>query len=357
MAAPLRYAPTVRIGFDASAMSPDHPPGVRRVVERSLAALEARGKHEVVRLAPPPGANQRTWRHKQLAGEVRSQGLIGLHSFVSAFARGGPGKRVQTIHEVPWKHGVTENAGWKHRYWARFGARRADAVITPTAFVARDLGLRTAQEGGKLFVVPWGVDERFTEEPPLGEVDEVLLERYRLPEGAFVLALGAVRAKKNLAGVLHGLARLKERGGPVPQLIVTGDDTPDLRRDLGLAQKLGLTRYVSTPGHIEDEHLPGVLRLAAAVVVLSHSEGFGLPALEAVACGTPVVVSANSAQAEVAGPDAFQVDATDPPSVADGLRAAIEAREDLRYVLAAHARAFTWDRTAAAIERVWESLA
>ena len=345
----------MRIGFDASPLALPHPRGVQRVVARSLEALEARGKVEVVRLTPPEGAGLRRWRQRELPRQA--EGLAGIHSFLSAFPLRGPGKRVQTIHELPWRHGVAENAGWKHKLWARLGPRRADAVVTATQFTAAELGLRSHGEGGKLFVVPWGVDERFTEEPPPGVVDETLLTTYRLGEGAFVLALGAVRAKKNLAATLQGLAHLKGMGGPMPQLVVTGGDTPDLRRDLGLAQKLGLTRYVSTLEALDEEHLPGVLRLAACVVVLSRSEGFGLPVLEAAACGTPAVVPRGSAQAEVAGPDAFQVDPEDAGSVAAGLREAIQRREELRYVLPEQARAYTWSRTAQGIERVWEAIA
>lgn len=345
----------MRIGFDASPLVHPHPRGIQRVVERSLSALEARGRLEVVRLAPQPGADLRRWRQRELP-RAASQ-LAGVHSFLSSFPWRGPGLRVQTIHELPWLHGVGENAGWKHRFWARLGPRRADGVVTATEHTAQDLSLRRHGEGGKLFVVPWGVDEHFTEDPPPGCVDETLLSTYRLSEGPFVLALGAVRAKKNLAAVLHGLARLRESGGPIPQLVVTGGDTAALRRDLGLAQKLGVTRHVSTLDALEEEHLPGVLRLASAVVMLSRSEGFGLPALEAAACGTPAVVPRGSAQAEVAGPDAFLVDPEDPASVAEGLRGAIERREELRYLLPLRAREYTWARTAEGIERVWEAIA
>lgn len=344
----------MRIGFDASPLVRPHPRGIQRVVERSLSALEERGRLEVVRLAPPPGADLRSWRQRELP-RAASQ-LAGVHSFISAFPLRGPGLRVQTIHELPWLHGVRENADWRHRLWAKIGPYRADAVVTATKRTAEDLSIRHQGEGGKLFVVPWGVDGHFTEEPPAGVVDETLLSTYRLGEGPFVLALGAVRAKKNLAAALRGLACLKEAGSPLPQLVVTGGDTPDLRRNLGLAQKLGVTRHVSTLDHLEEEHLPGVLRLASAVVVLSRSEGFGLPALEAAACGTPAVVPRGSAQAEVAGPDAFLVEPEDPTSVAEGLREAVERREELRYLLPQHARSYTWSQTAEGIERVWEAL-
>lgn len=347
----------LRIGFDASPLSRPHPRGIQRVVGRTLEALEARGRVEVVRLAPGGDGSLARWRQRILPDEVGARGLLGIHSFLSAFPWRGAGRRVQTIHELPWRHGVAENAGWRHRLWARLGPRRADAVVTATEVVARELGLRRAEDGGKLSVVPWGVEERFCEEPPPGVVDEVLLTRYRLPDGPFALCVGAVRRKKNLESVLRGLARLKERGERVPQLVVTGPDTPDLRRDLGLVQRLGIGRNVSTPGEVEDEHLPGLLRLASLVPVLSRSEGFGLPVLEALGCGTPVVVPRGSPQAEVAGADGIAVDPDDPDDVASGIARALAEREELRYLLPARARAFPWSRTAEAIERIWEGLA
>jgi glycosyltransferase involved in cell wall biosynthesis len=269
----------------------------------------------------------------------------------------GPGLRAQTIHELPWRNGVKENAGLAHRFWARFGPMRADAVLTATEHTARQLGRPLAREGGKVHVVPWGVSDAFQDEPAPGTVDEVVLARYRLAEGPLGVCVGAVREKKNLAAVLHGLARLHERGGPKLTLVITGPDTRDLRRDLGLASQLGLARWISTPGEVEEQDLPALLRLAAVVPVLSRSEGFGLPALEALACGTPPLVPRASAQAEVAGERGIAVDPDDPDSVADGLLQAIETREELRYVLAERAREFTWERTAASIAAVWKSLA
>ncbi len=346
----------MRVGFDCSPLVRPFPPGIVRITRRSLEALEAAGELEVVRLEPPAGVPFEPWRRKALPQAVREQGLAGVHSFLSSFPLKGLGKRVQTIHELPWKHGVTENAGWRHRLWPRLGSWKADGIVTASETVATELGMRRAP-AGKLHVIPWGVDERFQEEPEPGTVDEMLLDRYRLPEGQLILAIGAVRAKKNLAALLHGLAALKDAPGQTPHLVVTGPDTPDLRRDLGLVSKLGLARHVSTPGEVEDADLPGLLRLAAVVPVLSRSEGFGLPVLEALGCGTPVVVPEGSAQAEIAGEQGFACDSADPGSVADALRRAMKAREELRYVLPDRAREFPWSRTAQGIAELWKSLA
>jgi alpha-1,3-rhamnosyl/mannosyltransferase len=341
----------MRIGFDVSPLHRAHSPGVARATAGLVAELEARGRHEIVRLIPAEGENLRKWRLSRLPQLARELQLDGIHSPVSAFPFRGPGWRVQTIHELPWKHGVGENADLRHRLWASLGVLRADRVICPSEHVARDLGRRA-----KLRVCPWGASADFCDEPPLGVVDEVALGRYSIGQDRFALCLGAVREKKNLAALLHGRAELRKQGGPTVHVVVSGPETHDLRRDLGLVSKLGLARFVSTPGEIDEEHLPALLRLATVVPVLSRSEGFAFPVLEAMACGTPVLVPHDSAQSELAGAAGIAVDPDDASSVAAGLERAVRERESLRPALAERAAAFTWQRCAEQVEELWTEL-
>lgn len=341
----------MRIGLDVSPLARAHSPGLARAWGGLATALEARGRLEIVRLAPEAGLDLRRWRHRRLPRLARTLALDGLHSSVSAFPLFAPVPVVQTVHELPWRHGVRENADLRHRAWIALGALRAARTAVASEHVARDLGARRAR------VVPWGVGEPFTDLPPPGVVDETLLGRLRLGQDPLAVCVGATRAKKGLARVLHGLAALVARRGPRFQVVVTGPDTPDLRRDLGLAARLGLNRYVSTPGTLGDDDLASLYRLATAVPVLSHSEGFGLPVLEALASGTPVIVPRDTAQSEVAGDVGLVVDADDPEAVADALERAHRERQELRARLVARAQHYTWTRSAEAFERLWEELA
>ena len=165
-----------------------------------------------------------------------------------------------------------------------------------------------------------------------------------------------MRAKKNLQALLHGMAERVRRKEEPLQIVISGDDTPDLRRDLGLASKLGLSRWVTTAGSIEEQDLASLVRLSACVAVLSLSEGFGFPALEAAACGTPALVAADSAAAELLGEAGIAVDAADAGAVADGLQRAVEERRSLRPLLLQRAREYSWDACAQAVEDVWREL-
>lgn len=345
----------LRVGFDVSPLHAPHPPGVVRATRGLVEALERRGVLEIVRLAPQ--GELRAWRHRALPRCVQELSLAGLHSPVSAFTRSGPGRRVQTIHELPWRHGVAENADWKHRLWAAYGPWRADAVLCPSEFVAADLRKRRLPGAQKIQVVPWGVGAPFGDLPEPGTVDEVVLGKLRLGQDPLALCVGAVREKKNLAAALHGLAELRRRHGPRIQLVVTGADTPQLRKDLGLASKLGLARYVSTPGELENRDLASLMRVATCVVVLSKSEGFAFPVLEGLASGAAVVVQRESAQAELAGPVGIAVDSADPASVADGLARACAERETRRFDALERAAQFSWEACAERVEALWSSFA
>lgn len=318
----------MRIGFDVSPLHRPHPGGLVRVVHECVTALERRGRIEVVRLVPPAGVNLRRWRFSELARRARE--LDGLHSFVSAFALFGPGPRVQTIHELPWRHGVGENADLAHRMWNWFGPLRARAVVTATEFSARDLRRRFLPGRAKVRVIPWGVGAPFT--PGAAERKNELF------------CPGATRPKKGLAAVIEGAGKLPLK----PRVLVTGVATTELERCAKRAAELGV--ILTHREHLDEAELVGHYRSARAVPLLSHSEGFCLPVLEALACGTRVIVPRASAQAEVAGSAGIEVDPADPASVA----AAIESVREGGIERAAQ---FSWERTAAAIEDLWLELA
>jgi len=333
----------MRLGLDVSPLHRPHPRGIVRVVAGLADALERRGHVEVVRLAPEPGAHWARWRQVELPRTEARLGLAGIHSCLSAFALSGRGRRVQTIHELPWLHGVDENAGWRHRIWARIGPLRADLVLTATEATARDVRTYSGASARRVRVVPWGIDDVFR---GVAGDDDAVLARAGLVRRGYVLCAGGGRRKKRSGAAAAGAVELARRGGPSLAIALTGPV------DASTAAA-GSVRFL---GEIEDAELAALYRNAAAVAVLARSEGFGLPALEALACGTPVLVPRGSAQAEVAGEAGIAVDADDAASVAEGLAHALVVVPHERARGVARAAEFTWDRSAALVEAAWMEL-
>ena len=340
----------MRVGFDITPLVRPFPPGVVRAVRGTLDALEARGNLEVVRLEIPG--------RRILGGGAAPPGLAGLHSFTSAFPWRFRGPRVQTIHEAPWRHGVAENAGLAHRAWAFLGPLLADRVLCPTAHVRDNLAIPRWRGGDRLRVVPWGVGPPFGPAALPGDGDaEVVAACAPGVVEPFVLALGATRPKKGLLSLLEGIDARRLRGESVPALLVTGPPTPELERVQKFAKARRLAERFHHVERLPEEALPCVLRRAAAVAVLSRSEGFGFPALEALACGTPALVRPASAPAEVAGEAGIIVDPEVPDSVAAGIGRALDEGESRRAAGVARAAVYSWDATAERIEAVWGELA
>lgn len=337
-------ARTMRVGFDVSPLHRPHPRGVVRVVAGLVAALERRGTLEVVRLVPGSGAHSARWRQVDLPRAERRLGLDGIHSCVSAFPLRGAGKRVATIHELPWLHGVVENAGWRHRLWARLGPRRADLVMTATECTARDVRAYSGVDVRRVRVVPWGLDAVFAGAARAD--DEAVLARRGLRHGCYVLCAGGGRAKKRAETALRGAVELARRGGPRLSVVLTGPIDP----------RLAIEGGAQFAGDVADAELAALYRGAAAVAVLARSEGFGLPVLEAHAGGAPVLVTRGGAQAEVAGTAGIPVDPDDAGSVAEGLERALASTDADRAARVERAREFTWDRSAALVESAWAEL-
>ena len=344
----------MRIGFDITPLSRPYPPGVARACRGLFEALERRAELIVEAHAPRAGENERAWRHLRLPREIARAGLDGFHSPISAFPARGPGRRVSTVHELPWRNGVSENAGPGHRFWAQYGVGRADRVLCPTEFVRAQL-VRECGGATRIVACPWGIEP---EQPGLEQDRQRVLERLGLADIPFALAAGATRPKKNLSGILRALARLTDSpGGDELQLVVTGEASSSLAGDLALAAHLGLRERVHITGKIGEDGLRGLQCGARLPLVLGHSEGFGFPMLEALQAGTPLVVTANSAQAEVAGAAGFPADSRNVESMVAAMHAALRAPAAFGQTARARAEEFRWERSARIVSELWMGLA
>ncbi len=252
-----------------------------------------------------------------------------------------PSPEVLTIHDlVPWRFSDEGEPPAD----AAATARRAEVVICPSQFSADEV----ASEFGVAHPVAIhnGVDRAFFDAVPMTEA-ELAAFGIRLP---FVLHAGGCTDRKNLSGLADAWARV--RGGRSDlTLVLLGP--PDPRRDRFFGPLPGTV----LPGRVPDEALRGIMAAASAVVVPSLYEGFGLPALEGMAAGVPVVAARRSSLPEVCG-DAARLVEPDGSSLAEGILAALEdgpATRDLVERGRLRAGRFTWEASAAAHARLWTS--
>src|SRR5206468_1659308 len=182
---------------------------------------------------------------------------------------------------------------------ARGYARRARAIVTDSEHSRRAVIERLGVAPAKVTTIGVAVGAEFV--PTL--LADVARARYRLG-GSYVLSVGNFMPHKNLEGLLRAWASLPPTLRAAHRLVLAGGDAGRRPRLETLTRALGVTASVVFPGRIDDADLPGLYSACAAFVLPSLDEGFGLPAVEAMACGAPVIVSDRGALPEVAGPGA-----------------------------------------------------
>ncbi len=233
--------------------------------------------------------------------------------------------------------------------------RAAGAIVAVSECTRRDAIRLYGLEGSRVRVIYPGVGPQFRPADP-GKV-AAIRRRYGLPE-RLILYVGTIEPRKNLPALLRAYSALRRRGCE-HRLAIVGREGWRSHGFWGTLKELGLGGEVLMPGYVPDADLPALYGAAEVFVFPSLYEGFGLPVLEAMACGTPVVCSAVSSLPEVAGEAALLV----PPEDAGALAAAIERvlgdpalRARLRAEGLARARRFTWEAAARATLEVYAGL-
>lgn len=344
----------IRVAFDATYQrQPDG--GIGRYARQLTAALRARGDVEVVEI----GGGAREAR-----GSLRRRMVTLQHDFIwhpwqgsrRAAATGaavyhapglrGPLRRgsvptVVTIHDVvPYLYPELMSP-WTRRYTRatqKRMARAADRVICNSGNTAEDVIHHLGVPADRVRVTPLGVNSTF-------------FEPRRRTAGAdppYVLFVGSEQPRKNLERLERAVAILRSKG--FPHVLVTAGADAWGRVRIG-------SPFLRRAGAVDDAQLHELYAGAACLAIPSLHEGFGLPALEAMAVGTPVVAANTAALPEVTGGAAILVDPLDPDDIASGLERAISDGDAVRALGHSRAAEFTWERTAAATVAVYRELA
>ena len=228
-------------------------------------------------------------------------------------------------------------------------SKQADMVIVPSQATKEDVLQHCRLREDRVVVIPEGCDSRF--EPA---IDHARLNRVRLKYGLpslYMLFLGAPNPRKNVMTLIQAFAQLRHAKhiDPTLCLVVAGSPgwcTPGMRRTL---RHLGLENIVCFPGYIDEDDVPDLYRGALLFVFPSLYEGFGLPILEAMRCGVPVVASNVSAIPEVTGDAALLIDPRNVESLTEAMWQVVHnatLRQTLQYKGVIQAQKFSWDTAA-----------
>lgn len=284
---------------------------------------------------------RRLWTHLAFAAALRRDRpdvtFVPAHSLPLAF----PGPAVVTVHDLGFRHFPQAHPWWPRAYlnWSTgYSARRASLVLVDSDATGDDLTRLYGTPPAKIRTVYPGV-----EPPAIGDVDTVR-RKYELPDRYF-LFLGTLQPRKNIARIVQAYVRWRA---------VQPEDSAGLVLAGGKgwlydpAWTDGVAGVVM-PGYVDDADKGALYAGALALVFPSLYEGFGFPALEAMRCGTPVIVSSVSSLPELAGEAALRVDPLDVEAIASAM-SRLTSDQPLRASLVEKGRlrasAFTWERTA-----------
>ena len=293
----------------------------------------------------------RLWTHLRLSAEVLRKAPDVLFVPAHVLPLIHPRRSVATVHDLGFLV-YPEAHGWAQRRYLSWStgwnARQSAAVIADSAATKTDLVRSYGIDAAKVHVVYLGRDEALAPPRDAGAVQAVR-DRYGI-SGPYVLYVGTLQPRKNLARLVEAYARIV--GDPAlagVQLVLAGK-RGWLYEDLFLqVGQLGLVGKVLFPGYVDDLDLPALYGGARGYAFASLYEGFGLPVLEAQACGVPVMTSNNSSLPEVAGDAALLVDPQDVDAIAAAMRRLL-TDDALREVLIRrgfeNVKRFSWEKCA-----------
>ncbi len=309
----------------------------------------------------PPGWNgsvlawrgQRFWNQFRLSWELLRHPVDLFFQPTHTLPLFPPRRSVTTLHDIGFERlpKLYRPAELRyHRYSARLAVRRADRILTVSEFSKREILERYHLPPGRVTVTPLAVDtQRYRADVP-EDLKEAVLLKYRLSR-PFVMYVGRVEEKKNIVNLVHAFALFKSRrgiGDPIKLLLAgaPGFGIERIRREI---RDRGLEEAVVLPGYVPEEETPALMAAARALVLPSWYEGFGLPILEAQACGTPVLAARAASLPEVGADAALYASPDEPEELAQVMKTLIDESSVWERCRAAgfeNVRRFSWDETA-----------
>jgi len=268
--------------------------------------------------------------------------------------------KVLTIHDLSFLR-VPECADPRLRWYlgqvVPRSVGRADFLLADSESTRRDLVELLGVPPDRVQVIYGGVDAMFA---PVEDAEALRRAREKYARGRpFILAVGTLEPRKNYPTLIRAFARARQAARLPHALVIVGRKGWVYEPIFAAVDDLGLHDEVIFPGFVPDEELPALYNAADVLVTPSFYEGFGLPALEAMACGTPVIVSDVSSLPEVVGEAGVRIDPRDEAGLAEAIVRVVgdsALRAGLREAGLRRAREFTWDRAARELLGVYARL-
>ena len=280
---------------------------------------------------------------------LRHQGVDLLHAMAFAGPLVTPCPFVVTIYDLSFYRYPEAFRPWNRLYLSIFtalSARRARRVIAISESTRRDVVRMLGVPHDRVDVAYCGVDEIFR---PLPAAEVTTFRQERALPDHFILYLGTLEPRKNIQKLIQAYGQWRTMEPGIPKLVAAGGKGWYYDQIFAEVESLGLTGEVIFPGYVMQQELPWWYNAADLFVYPSRYEGFGLPVLEAMASGTPVVTTHVASLPEVAGDAALLVSPDEEGQLIEAMRRAL-SDESLRQEMInkglAHAADFTWARTA-----------
>ncbi len=284
-----------------------------------------------------------------LAVELTRLRLDVLHSTDYIPPLWGAKRYVISVHDLTFLHYPQFLTRDSRRYYndqIRAAVNQADHILTLSKASKRDIVQLLGVPADKISVQWCGVDSTFRP-LPIDVVERTRCE-LELPP-TFILFVGTFEPRKNIAGLINAYQLLRARWKDAPPLVLVGKRGWMFEETMAHIEASGLRDHILWRENVAHESLPAVYNAASVLVMPSHYEGFGLPPLEAMACGTITVVSSRSSLPEVVGDVGHTVNPDDQAAIADALHHALTDdvwRTTMRARGLERAKIFTWERTA-----------
>lgn len=345
----------------ALAQRPDHRDGYAVFTRGDWFddATAGRKDWRIERVAAATRQQRTMWEQLTLPGELSRLGIDVLHSTHHTLPmRGVRAARVVTVHDVtffriPERYPRTRRLYMQ--YSTRLAARVADAIIVPSRTVRDDVQRHLKTPPDRIHVV---YEAAAADYSPM-DVDSARPVADRYVGGPYVLSVGSLEPGKNRARLIRAMRALRDNAIDY-RLLVVGQKAWDYEADMAPVEQLDMGDRVTFAGYVPRADMPALYAAAAAFALPALYEGFGLPVIEAMACGTPVLTSNVSATAEVAGDAALLVDPESVDDIRHGLWRLLTdgpLRARLRDAGLARAAEFSWARAADETRAVYDAAA